>query len=494
MSQINLIRTKPKEQSRCTCTNPLYSFSVCAQCKKVIYRKDKESETRRRTVVLSIEITRLLNEFQNIIEWYDGSKPEEFIPIRDEFIERVNGVVKEAFEKENKEIERREKEKKINKKREQIIEEIIKTENDYYQDIELIEKYYMPTLKKYMKEDGKKLEEKLKEIEEVSLEFNNILKKGKNIIEEIYQRIEKLNVYEEYFILYHKNIKTFESIRKNEEFESIRNKNKELRQLDIMDFLVKPIQRITKYPLFIKEIKPLLVSIDTIELGSKIENKIQEVMKKQNENQRKYLSDEMIKEIEPRLSWKELGKNYSLSKSNVCLLLINEDLIITETIKTTNEITDKKEEFNCMLTFTDFILFGRTKLLGKIKISKYIELANCTLDTTNCKINDVILFYGTISYTIQFSDVSEKAIWVTKFNEIPHNKLTKMPLCCDGDSDDKPNNDKINATSSNDIFNILNTFQPVSQPPPPIQKTEKTNQLNNGTNTPPLEQSEESIL
>ncbi|EDR28453.1 hypothetical protein EDI_323950 [Entamoeba dispar SAW760] len=493
MKQINIIKTKPKEHSRCTCTNPLYSFSVCAQCKKVIYKKDKETETRRRTVVLSIEITRLLNEFQNIIEWYDGSKPEEFIPIRDEFIERVNSVVKEAFEKENKEIERKEKEKKINKKREQIIEEIIKTENDYCQDIKLIEKYYLTTLKKYMKEDGKKLEEKLKEIEEVSIEINNIMKKGKNIIEEIYQRIDKLKVYEEYFILYHKNIKVFENIRKNEEFENIRNKNKELRQLDIMDFLVKPIQRITKYPLFIREIKPLLVSIDTIELGSKIENKIQEIMKKQNENQRKYLSEEMIKEIEPRLNWKEFGKNYNLSKSNVCLLLFNENLFITETIRKTNDFLDKKEQFNCMLTFTDFILFGRTKLLGKIKICKYIELINCTIDTTNCKPNEIILFYDTINYTIQFSDVSEKSIWITKFNEIPHNHLTKMPLYCDEESNDKSNDDKINSNPSNDVFNILTTFHSTSQQLPQQQKIEKDQRLNNGINTPPLE-SEESIL
>ena len=86
---INLNLFKPKRPSRCQCLNPLYSFSVCAQCKKVIYSLENQTSIRKRTVKLSIELTRLMNEYQSILESYNKQNPQEFISLKNQFMNQL---------------------------------------------------------------------------------------------------------------------------------------------------------------------------------------------------------------------------------------------------------------------------------------------------------------------------------------------------------------------------------------------------------------------
>ena len=84
---MNNIKTiKPKQPSRCQCINPLYSFPVCAHCKKVIYNLENQTAIRKRTATLSIELTRLMNEYQVILESYDKQNPQIFISLKTQFL------------------------------------------------------------------------------------------------------------------------------------------------------------------------------------------------------------------------------------------------------------------------------------------------------------------------------------------------------------------------------------------------------------------------
>ena len=437
-----LTKFKPKQPSRCQCINPLYSFPVCAQCKKVIYNLENQSNIRKRTVQLSIELTRLMNDYQTILESYDKQNPQIFISMKTQFLEIINSVFEKAFHEENNDIKQKEQldqQIKTQKKYDAIINEIICTEKDYNKDINLIIQYYLLPLEKHFAESNEfyQFKQLLNEMKNLSNEFLQTMEKKENIMIEIEKHIDELHCYADYFVLYHKYCKTFESLRKDDEFDQIKQTVTELRQLDIMDMLVKPFQRLTKYPLFMKEIKPLLVSIDTIEIGSRVEKKLQQVLSIQNEKQRKYLSKELIGEIEPKLIWKKMNKAYSLSKSDVCLVLVTENISIkhltTKSVSkpTTPNISEKKPKEKgdyTLLTFTDFILFGKS-YKGKISIEKYIELSKCTVDT-NSLLNEcqMILHDENESYLFSFNSFADKNLWINKFEEIPHKELNDIPL------------------------------------------------------------------
>ena len=229
---MNLYKTKPKQPSRCHCLQPLFSFPVCAQCKKVIYNLENQSQSRKRTVVLSIELTRLMNDYQVILESYNRENPQEFIKMKTQFIDTMKSIIDKSFSEETSEIEKFQKERKIQQKSQTLINEIVSTERDYNMYIELTLKHYLNPLEKHLKNDCDEMKHLLIEMKDISDIFLNIMEKKEqreNVLMEIEKHMDRLNCYADYFVLYHKSSKLLETIRKNDEFEMIRTSVKELR-------------------------------------------------------------------------------------------------------------------------------------------------------------------------------------------------------------------------------------------------------------------------
>ena len=130
-----------------------------------------------------------------------------------------------------------------------------------------------------------------------------------------------------------------------------------------------------------------------------------------------------------------MDHSYSLSKSNVCLLLCTENVSITPLTKMAStssspipreEKKQKEKSQYALLTFTDFILFGKMKK-GKIEIEKFIELSTCSIDETVIQNEcDFILRSSNGNYQFHFNSFSDKSLWLTKFTEIPHKQLNGM--------------------------------------------------------------------
>ncbi|ELP91273.1 hypothetical protein EIN_152600 [Entamoeba invadens IP1] len=414
---VELTRTRPKPQSCCDCTFPLFCFPVCYQCKKVVYNCSHQTDIRRRTVALSVKLTRLMNDYQTLLECFDPTNPEGFQPLKDQFLEMVNTLVKQSFEPEDTSFERQKAVQRSQEIKSKILNEVFETEQAYNADLLLTLQYYIPLVQKELKSDGVEFETILEKILYLSNDFVYVLEnKKETILEEIQTLIGRLDIYADYFALYHKNCKKLEEMRKMESFLKLKNNGLFLRKLDVMDFLVKPLQRLTKYPLLLKEAKKYLVAPNEITWVTKVETRLQEVIQTQNERQRKFVSNEMLKNIEPKLNWK---KHQKIDFTQADLL--------SESDVSAYEISKKEKILDKLLTFHDRILFAKSGVLGKYDVSDIVLFTEIELNTKSTVQKEVELKIkreNPKKYNITFKSQNEKSVWITKFKEFTAKKDT----------------------------------------------------------------------
>lgn len=416
--------------NRCECTAPLYSFCLCAECKKIIYERsagDRPKSNRKRAIDLGTQLVRAMNDYQTLLGCFDANDPLSFIPLKQQFSQMIQRMVNQSFDFEDEAIERAAKEQRDKCKKKEIISEVLNTEKAYNSDLQLLLKYYIPPLLKTSinRDDIITMKNTLETMLLQSKHIIAIMQMTNTelLFKEMCSCVDDFSIYSDYFIPYNKHIKALQFICNQPEFVTIRKSVSELRQLSLSDFMVKPLQRLTKYPLFLKELKPLLTNEEQ-QWMSVIETRMHDILEKQNIKQRKYLSDVMVKELEPRLYWKKYGKQYNLQGESI-LLLENEHIQVV-----VSNVRDTKR-YDALYTFSDFIIIGSSTKSNRIAVEDILLLCNCHLQEADHGTELQLTYVGDgrdMEIKVTFNTPSERALWVSKFKEIPHAKLTALPL------------------------------------------------------------------
>ncbi|KAL7712809.1 DH domain-containing protein [Entamoeba marina] len=304
---------------------------------------------------------------------------------------------------------------------------------------------------KYLGDSYKESTKLLEEMASLSSEISEMLSsKRETAIKELYEAVGKMDIYADYFVFYEKHSKELEDLKKHVEFDRLKEAIPQLRRLDAMDFLIKPIQRITKYPLFIKEAKPLFVDLLSLEYLPVLEKRVEETLKKQNEKQRQYLSNRMIQSLIPRLVWKKYGEEVDLLKTESTIVLSQEEIEI-EGVK-----NKKRRDLNALYTFTNFIMIGKIGLRGKVNVFDIVSFNDIELVNSRNKVGDVQLnCTNNRCYMIDFHSSTEKLVWVSKFNELRKKLKTQPKKTTQMLS---RSTQQTNTQNTDDVFDILHSI------------------------------------
>jgi len=144
--------------------------------------------------------------------------------------------------------------------RERVIKEIIDTEEDYIRDLEIIIKVYLLP----MREQGIATKDQINNIfsnVEVLYQINRDIflpeLKGASISQAFLSVLNFLKMYSVYCGNQDLAVQTLSALKENpkaEQFLFQCSRKPECRSLDLASFLIKPVQRICKYPLLLREL------------------------------------------------------------------------------------------------------------------------------------------------------------------------------------------------------------------------------------------------
>ncbi|KAF2069888.1 hypothetical protein CYY_008798 [Polysphondylium violaceum] len=339
--------------------------------------------------------------------------------------------------------------------RSNLIKEIISTELDYINDLDTIINVFCKPIKEFISnEESANIFSNIEQILSVSRELYEKLTDSSFTIGQIFSSIaDSLGVYSVYCNYHQKSLDCLNTLLKMpnvEQFCNEMNNKNELRGMGLNSFLIKPVQRICKYPLLLKELlkatpedhldyKELILAVEKIE---KIVNTINTQKKEMETWQRTMQLIQSLKGAE-----------------NLSLLAANRHLICEGQIHMVFGFSENSEKKYSSLKFKKgvYFLFNDLFLFTKQKGTTYKLVISIPLETilvhSNLCVVDKQLFsmveIGTggrkwtfcpvsknqnIVFTIQ--KLIEKA-WEDKYQAIPN---VQSPPIGTPDKNDHSNN------------------------------------------------------
>ncbi|KAJ6233259.1 faciogenital dysplasia protein [Anaeramoeba flamelloides] len=316
------------------------------------------------------------------------------------------------------------------KKRKQVIIELVKTEEDYVNDLRTIIKHYLDpiTNQKIVKEkDIPLIFSHTKMIETVnSMILDNLNKAypqdedeiaNMNVGKIFIQIAEFLKVYTQYCSNHENAVNTVVKYSSNSSFQQLIENNKlnipQVRNLELLDFLIKPIQRICKYPLLFRE---LLRSTsknfpDYTDLKSAF-LKISKVADYVNEKKRNAEEQMKVVKIHDKISG--IDKKFELVKPH-------RRFIMEALLKKRSNRRIQQRQF---WLFNDILLYAKPSFgKGKFQYKGNINLNGALLrnfdDKKKKEFKFQIVPYGSKKdYKIYCQNEEEKKIWYEKIDQI----------------------------------------------------------------------------
>eukprot|EP01102_Stenamoeba_stenopodia_P004227 TRINITY_DN144_c0_g2_i2.p1 TRINITY_DN144_c0_g2~~TRINITY_DN144_c0_g2_i2.p1 ORF type:complete len:843 (+),score=245.61 TRINITY_DN144_c0_g2_i2:618-3146(+) len=362
-----------------------------------IIQKKKERQMKRNTMLITGELRK-----------------------GDENLLALNALKDTAKSKEPKEVEKdgektkeyRDGMTKIEWMRSKVIEELINTEEDYINDLILISKvFYMPIReKKLLKE---------KEIEIIFSTMTMLLGVNSELLKVFKQELDAgtgnighafcwmldfLKMYSGYCNNQDLALRTLEKCVKTnsrlDHFLKEQLKNPECRQLPLNSYLIKPVQRITKYPLLLRELlKNTDPSHPDFKHLERAAEHLQVILSGINENARKVENTSKVHEIRERL---DRGKKiidptkhiYSMegifreASYDVVRKTFEVDVGYTVYILFNNLLIRAIEKTNKLITLTNGRKLAALKLVEAIPLEYLCGLRNVADDTSNQNIKN----------------------------------------------------------------------------------------------------------
>ncbi|KAJ3437598.1 faciogenital dysplasia protein [Anaeramoeba flamelloides] len=316
------------------------------------------------------------------------------------------------------------------KKRKLVIIELVKTEEDYVNDLRTIIKHYLDpiTENKIVKEkDIPLIFSHTKIIETVNTMLLANLHKEyprdedkiayMNVGTIFIQIAEFFKVYSQYCSNHVNAVNTVVKYSQNQSFQQFCENNKlkipQVRNLELLDFLIKPIQRICKYPLLFRELLKS-TSKDFPDYNDLKEAflKISEVADYVNEKKRNAEEQMEVVKIHQQISGIE--KKFELVKPH-------RRFIMEGLLKKRSKRRIQQRQF---WLFNDLLLYAKpTFAKGKFQYKGNIALNGALLRNFNDKKKkefkfQIVPYRSKKDYKIYCHNDEEKNIWFNKINEI----------------------------------------------------------------------------
>jgi len=314
-------------------------------------------------------------------------------------------------------------EEKMLRFRKRVIEEIIQTEKDYTNDLGVLVKHYSSVLSKkeskvISQDDVQKLFSNLSEILDINYSVLNTLEQrkrkgssgGQYIVGDAFLKIaEDFKPYTVYCINHPVALKTLEKLRASNpgfvQFEKKSSVIPETKGIGLVGFLIKPVQRICKYPILLKELlkytPPTHVEYENLQAAL---DKIEQVVDYINERKRIAENTDKLTNIQNMIEGLE---NFTLPKPTRELIM---ELPVKKVMKK-NALSDYM-----LWVFNDLFLFAKL-----IKKDKYKYKGRVHLDAL--RVIDVI-----------DSEEVKNAFEIEDRNHLDDEKLL---MCCNSEKDKK---------------------------------------------------------
>eukprot|EP01102_Stenamoeba_stenopodia_P007977 TRINITY_DN2256_c0_g1_i1.p1 TRINITY_DN2256_c0_g1~~TRINITY_DN2256_c0_g1_i1.p1 ORF type:complete len:905 (+),score=237.11 TRINITY_DN2256_c0_g1_i1:127-2841(+) len=260
-----------------------------------------------------------------------------------------------------------------------ILRELIETERSYVKDLALTIKYYLEPLKTspYLKPSDHNIIfsniQLLFSIHQTILQKLETLNASENVGVVFVQMAEFFKMYTQYCTNHPFSCELLKKAVKNSAFnnylEELRTKNEELCRLDLPSYLIKPIQRLCKYPLLMEQLKRTTDKNDDeyADLHTAV-SKINEIVALVN-------TEKNIAENQTKLV--QLNENIAFNK-DISTIVTQGRIIVKE--GAVKLVSEKGKRSNCNLVLFNDAVIVLKKATGmggkKWKCETYFQLDN----------------------------------------------------------------------------------------------------------------------
>ncbi|ELP94892.1 hypothetical protein EIN_249260 [Entamoeba invadens IP1] len=370
---------------------------------EAITTSDEMGQIDLRVFQLSIQLPDIIDQFRTVLTQMKTSD----ISLEDgtrKYTDFINAIIQNAFTPEVQQIAANQKKQKQQKEVNNVLNEVITTEEEFMNCMVTYLKNYGRILMK-----SKTVGVHVKNIEIVVLKIVALSEKLVKILrnkdyEKLFDCVKDLSIYSNYCIFYERVVNLLPKARKEIPEIDLVTKNPEVKGLNVMDYLIKPVQHITKYPLFLNTLKNLMDGAQK-KLVERLFDEVYDVLLDNNSTQ-KYFNSESEKEaLLPKLKWKtdevDLNNEFFMLKVSVKALTLIE-----------------KCAYFPMKDVNFGVLFSRHVVFGKEKGSKiYIEKVLNNIESFESFDDHLILQTADSTVSLSFNEKGDLQMFNIKIKE-----------------------------------------------------------------------------
>ncbi|KAH3760225.1 calmodulin-binding protein [Pelomyxa schiedti] len=314
--------------------------------------------------------------------------------------------------------------------RKAVLDELCSTEEDYLKDLKIMSEIWQPKLVQagiFSSSEVKLLFGNLPQLSFLSAELLEAFKKAKEtpvldqrLGQSFSKMIPYIRLYGEYAQSRDKATEIIGTARKNHKYVTLVEKTRPLtRNLDLPDFLIKPAQRIFKYPLLLNDlIKDTTPDHPDYTNLVEASEKMKKVLDDINEATKAHQTRTTILALQPNISWiNTVG--YDLLNSKLTLLL-------SDKIKFNLSAPEEDDQRGNMVYLFDICMLLTHHRSGKWQEIATLMLQDCSLDESgaeNLENSFSITSKSGIKVVFKFEDGHSRQHWVT----IMSAALSKIP-------------------------------------------------------------------
>eukprot|EP00727_Mastigamoeba_balamuthi_P011263 m51a1_g676 putative splicing endonuclease positive effector (3357) ;mRNA; f:269460-283890 len=239
----------------------------CTACQHPI-AADESRDVVQRTVVFARALSAIASSMAAAANGFDLATRQQFCDEKERLQSALSDAFATFFAPELKVLSVDDKLRERVSYRQRVVDELSSTEEDYLADLRLVDSVWQPELKKaglMQQSEMQVLFGNFGQLIFLSSELSGNLQRDRvkpesdQRVGELFNKmIPFLKVYIEYCLNQIKGAEILADALKNKQFrdwmEKTRHMNGALRSLDLGSFLIKPTQRVTKYPLFLKDL------------------------------------------------------------------------------------------------------------------------------------------------------------------------------------------------------------------------------------------------
>eukprot|EP00727_Mastigamoeba_balamuthi_P001889 m51a1_g11698 putative domain containing protein (723) ;mRNA; f:31715-34657 len=379
----------------------------------------------------------ILTTMIRVSSTFELGKKKEFQGERDVIRTQLLNAADAFFEPQDRVIAVESRERERAKHRKHVVAEFISTEEDYLKDLQLLDSVWHVEMKKAGVLSPQEIQVvfgNVRQLVALSQEICDCLKANKSLPEadqrvgEVFKkRIPFIRIYMEYAYSQVQATEILQNANKFSKFRDFVDKTKfgvaALRNLDVQAFLIKPTQRITKYPLLLKDLIKHTPEdhADYLNLVEALDG-MHRVLEEINKRTRECQTVALLNRFMPTFVW--------TSEPPVDIFKSQSVIIKEGKIPVTLSKSDGSQEKG-----TVALLFDNFFLVGKAVKDCVREVFSST--TTSLTIQEDNAVPGTISLTssqtlveiaLHCSGEAEVSLWMSAINEALARSKNAHPL------------------------------------------------------------------